>query len=144
MLGMARLMHQSLIQKKIKDLSATYLTLSFAEIAEKTQLPVESLEVQLTKMVQSKAISAKINKKQGTVDFIDSEGDGDDELVSQADFEMIKKIETQNERIVSLLKRVEDTTEKIRQSDDYLSSKARKEVRGAGAGADEEMADEGI
>lgn len=29
MLGMAQLMHQSLIQKKIGDLSATYLTLSF-------------------------------------------------------------------------------------------------------------------
>ena len=63
MLGMARLMLQSLIQKKIRDLSATYLTLSFAEIAEKTQLPVETLEAQLTKMVQSKAITAKINKQ---------------------------------------------------------------------------------
>lgn len=88
MLGMARLMHESLIQKKIRDLSETYLTLSFAEIAQKTQLPVDSLEAHLTKMMQSKAISARINKKQGTVDFIDAEAEGDDSsaLVSQADF----------------------------------------------------------
>ena len=47
-------------------------------------------------MVQSKAISARINMKQGTVDFIDSEADADDDsvLVSQADFAMIKTIET--------------------------------------------------
>lgn len=69
--------------------------MSFAEIAEKTQLPVDSLEAQLTKMMQNKAISARINKKQGTVDFIDAEGEGDDgsTLVSPADFKMIRKIE---------------------------------------------------
>lgn len=74
MLGIARLMLQSLNQKKIRDLSATYLTLSFAEIASKTSLVVDSLEPTLTQMVQKGAISARINKKQGTVDFIDSEG----------------------------------------------------------------------
>lgn len=82
-------MLQSLIQKKISDLSATYLTLSFNEIASKTQLPVDSLEAQLTKMVQNKAISARINKKQGTVDFIENEADANDDensLVSQTNF----------------------------------------------------------
>ena len=94
MIGMARLMLQSLIQKKIRDLGATYLTLSFAEIAEKTQLPVDQLEAQITKMVQTKAITAKINKKQGTVDFIESEAETDSgALVNQTNFEMIKKIE---------------------------------------------------
>jgi len=89
MIGLARLMLQSLIQKKISDLSATYLTLSFNEIATKTQLPVDSLEAQLTKMVQNKAISARINKKQGTVDFIENEADANDDensLVSQTNF----------------------------------------------------------
>ena len=62
-LGLARLLLQSLIQKKIRDLSATYLTLSFDEIAEKTKLPMNTLEAQLTTMVQKKAISARINKK---------------------------------------------------------------------------------
>lgn len=92
MIGLARLMLQSLIQKKISDLSATYLTLSFNEIATKTQLPVDSLEAQLTKMVQNKAISAKINKKQGTVDFIENEDDANDDqnsLVSQTNFAMV-------------------------------------------------------
>ena len=44
MLGMARLLLKSLVQKKIRDLSATYLTLSFVEIAEKTKLQVEVVE----------------------------------------------------------------------------------------------------
>ena len=48
MLGIARLMLQSMNQKKIRDLSATYLTLSFAEIAQKTQLVVDTLEPTLT------------------------------------------------------------------------------------------------
>ena len=59
-------------------MGATYLTLSFAEIAEKTQLPVESLESTLAKMVQQKAISVRINKKQSTVDFVEAEGQDDD------------------------------------------------------------------
>mmetsp|Transcript_45870 Transcript_45870/g.60799 ORF Transcript_45870/g.60799 Transcript_45870/m.60799 type:complete len:80 (-) Transcript_45870:351-590(-) len=63
LLGMARLMLKSLVQKKIRDLSATYLTLSFAEIAEKTKLPVESLEASLCEMIKTRAITARINKK---------------------------------------------------------------------------------
>ena len=127
--GIAQLMLESLIQKKIRDLSATYLTLSFKEISAKTKLPVESIEGSITKMVQQKAISARINKKQSTVDFIDSEREAeDDQLVSQTNFEMIKKIEAQNARIVKLLSRVNDTNEKIRQSDDYTSAKARKSI----------------
>ena len=59
-------------------MGATYLTLSFAEIAEKTQLPVETLESNLAKMVQQKAISVRINKKQSTVDFVEAEGQDDD------------------------------------------------------------------
>lgn len=96
-------------------------------------------------MMQNKAISARINKKQGTVDFIDAEGEGDDgsTLVSPADFKMIRKIEAQNERIVNLLSRAQDTNEKIRQSDEFTTQKAKKEVRGA-AGADEDMADDGM
>ena len=78
MVGTARLMLQSLINKKIRDLGATYLTLSFAEIAEKTQLPVATLESNLAKMVQQKAISVRINKKQSTVDFVEAEGQDDD------------------------------------------------------------------
>lgn len=82
MLGMARLMFKSLVQKKIRDLSATYLTLSFAEIAEKTTLPAESLEGYLREMVQTKTIKARINKKQSTVDFIGEEAEEDEQLVS--------------------------------------------------------------
>ena len=38
-LGLAQRLLKSLIQKKIADLSATYITLSFDEIAEKTGIP---------------------------------------------------------------------------------------------------------
>lgn len=57
---------------------------------------------------------------------------------------MIKKIEGQNERIVNLLSRVQDTNEKIRQSEEFTTKKARKEVRGAAGAADEEMMDEAM
>ena len=55
------------------------MTLSFQEISAKTKLPVESIEGSITKMVQQKAISARINKKQSTVDFIDSEREAEDD-----------------------------------------------------------------
>ena len=93
------------------------MTLSFAEISEKTGLVVDSLEGSITKMVQKKAITARINKKQGTVDFIEDEDNANDDsssLVNQANYELIKTIEQQNARIVKLLNRVQDTNEKIK------------------------------
>lgn len=42
-----------------------------------------------------------------------------------------------------MLSRAQDTNEKIRQSDEFTTQKAKKEVRGA-AGADEDMADDGM
>ena len=56
--------------------------MSFAEIAEKTTLPAESLEGYLREMVQTKTIKARINKKQSTVDFIGEEAEEDEQLVS--------------------------------------------------------------
>lgn len=93
MLGMARLLLKSLVQKKIRDLSATYLTLSFAEIAEKTKLQVEVVEPTLQEMIKSKAITARINKKQSTVDFIGDDGYEEEQLVSPQNYEMIKTVE---------------------------------------------------
>ena len=93
MLGMARLLLKSLVQKKIRDLSATYLTLSFAEIAEKTKLQQEVVEPTLQEMIKSKSITARINKKQNTVDFIGDDADEDEQLVSPQNYEMIKTVE---------------------------------------------------
>ena len=139
---MAKLMHKSLINKKIRDLSATYLTLSFAEIAAKTNLQADSIEASITQMVSKRLITARINKKQSTVDFIEEEADDDSTaLVSQTNFEMIKTIETQNARIVKLLGRVNDANDKIKQSDDYVTTKARKSMQRA-AGGDEDNGDE--
>ena len=47
-------------------------------------------------MVQKGAITARINKRQGTVDFIETGGDDNEDggLVNNANFEMIKTIET--------------------------------------------------
>ena len=42
-----------------------------------------------------------------------------------------------------MLSRAQDTNEKIRQSDEFTTQKAKKEVRGA-TGADEDMADDGM
>ena len=77
------------------------------------------------------------------MDFIEAGGDDNEDggLVSNANFEMIKKIEAQNARIVRLLQGVQDTNEKIKKSDDYTMAKARKNVSGA-AGGDEDMAED--
>ena len=67
-------------------------------------------------MVQKGAITARINKRQGTVDFIESGGDDNEEggLVNNANFQMIKTIEAQNARIVKILQGVQETNEKIK------------------------------
>ena len=54
---------------------------------------------------------------------------------------MIKTIEAQNARIVKILQGVQETNEKIKQSDDYTMAKARKNNSGA-AGGDEDMNDD--
>ena len=54
---------------------------------------------------------------------------------------MIKTIEAQNARIVKILQGVQETNEKIKQSDDYTMAKARKNNAGA-AGGDEDMNDD--
>ena len=70
MLGLAKRLLQSLVQKKIADLSSTYITLSFKEIAEKTGLQKDNLEEQITKMISEDVIKAKINTSAQTVEFI--------------------------------------------------------------------------
>jgi len=110
-------------------LASTYLTLSFAEVAEKTNLPVDSLENSLRDMVQTKAIKARINKKQNTVDFIGDEAENDDQLVSQRSFNMTRTVEQQNLRIVQLLARVKDANEKIRRTDDFTTSMAKRNLK---------------
>ena len=70
MLGLAKRLLQSLVQKKIADLSSTYITLSFKEIAEKTGLQKDNLEEQITKMISEDVIKAKINTNAQTVEFI--------------------------------------------------------------------------
>ena len=57
-------LRKSLIEKKIRDLNATYLTLSFQEISIKNQIKVDELEEVISRMIAEGSISAKINKKQ--------------------------------------------------------------------------------
>lgn len=44
-------------------------------------------------MIKSKAITARINKKQSTVDFIGDDGYEEEQLVSPQNYEMIKTVE---------------------------------------------------
>ena len=56
---------------------------------------MDSLEGYVTKMVQKGAITARINKRQGTVDFIEAGGDDEEGgLVNNTNFEMVKTIES--------------------------------------------------
>ena len=73
--GLAMKLRTSLIEKKIRDLNATYLTLSLTEIAQKTNLNMEQLQPFIVKMILAETINAKINAKQSTVDFLEGEDD---------------------------------------------------------------------
>ena len=54
-------------------MSATYITLSFAEIAGKTEIPVGELEELITKMISEDVIKARVSASTQTVEFIESE-----------------------------------------------------------------------
>ena len=56
-------------------MSATYITLSFAEIAQKTEIPVDQLEELITKMISEDVIKARVSASTQTVEFIESEDD---------------------------------------------------------------------
>jgi len=71
--GLALKLRQSLLEKKIRDLNATYLTLSLGEISQKTKSEPEILEGVVSGMIAKGTISAKINCKQQTVDFLEEE-----------------------------------------------------------------------
>ena len=90
-LGLAKRLLQSLVQKKIADLSATYITLSFNEIAQKTGLQKDNLEEQITKMISEDVIKAKINTNAQTVEFTQDEDSGSG--VNPAQLELIQTLE---------------------------------------------------
>ena len=90
-LGLAKRLLQSLVQKKIADLSATYITLSFNEIAQKTGLQKDNLEEQITKMISEDVIKAKINTNAQTVEFTQDEDSGSG--VSSAQLDLIQTLE---------------------------------------------------
>ena len=118
-LGLAQRLLQSLIQKKIADLSATYITLSFAEIAEKTGIPKANLEEQIAKMISEDVIKARISASTQTVEFIESEEDSG-AAINPSQLELIRTLEKQNTRIVKLMGKAEQLNRSIKLSEEYI------------------------
>ena len=73
-------------------MSATYITLSFAEISEKTGIPKANLEEQIAKMISEDVIKARISASTQTVEFIESEEDSG-AGINPSQLELIRTLE---------------------------------------------------
>ena len=73
-------------------MSATYITLSFAEISEKTGIPKANLEEQIAKMITEDVIKARISASTQTVEFIESEEDSG-AAINPSQLELIRTLE---------------------------------------------------
>lgn len=82
-------------------------------------------------MISEGEIKAKIDSKQKMIAFIEVNDEEDDEKVGEY-LEVIEELETQNKRIVYLMKFVEDTDNHIKLSDPYL----KKTLLGKGGDID--------
>ena len=127
-LGLAQRLRQSLIQKKIADLSATYLTLSFAEIAEKTGLEKASLEEIITKMISEDIIKAKVSASTQTVEFIQGEDDSGS-AVNSSQLGMIRTLEQQNKRIVDMMGKAAALDKQIKLSEQFIQVTVQKQSK---------------
>ena len=128
--GLVQKLRKSLIEKKIRDLNATYLTLGFQEIANKNDFKTEELEPFISRMIAEGQINAKINKKQQTVDFMECDSDlqTNNSLVSGETLKLVNKLESQSARIVSLMELVNKQRQEIRLSELYMTQKVTKSM----------------
>ena len=81
-------------------------------------------------MIAEGQINAKINKKQQTVDFMESDSDlqTNNSLVSGETLKLVNKLESQSARIVSLMELVNKQRQEIRLSELYMTQKVTKSM----------------
>lgn len=106
-------------QKKVRDLTMTYLTLSFKELQSKlkTTMTIESIEGRLREMIAEGKVDAVIDAEKQMVSFIENTGNNDNQL-----FEIVKKLEEQNQRIMQLMQKVEQSDVDILKSQAYIKN----------------------
>ena len=96
--GLVMRLRKSLIEKKIRELNATYLTLSIPEISKITNFKQQELEPFIAKMIAEGSINARLNQKQQTVDFLEGSADTqtDSNLVNGQTLKLVNQLEKQN------------------------------------------------
>ena len=85
-------------QKQIRDLSETYLTLGFKEIGEKAKTNVAEVEQNIKEMIAEGLVSARMDMRNQTVEFIETEG-ADSIQNNQGTIKLIETLEKHNQRI---------------------------------------------
>ena len=109
-------------------MSATYLTLSFDEIAEKTGLQKAPLEEQITKMISEDIIKAKVSASTQTVEFIQGEDDSGS-AVNSTQLGMIRTLEVQNKRIVVMMGRADALDKQIKLSEQFVQVTVQRQTK---------------
>lgn len=117
------------------------MTLTFAEIAHKVGSTSETeIEQKVVKMVREGGIiSAKIDKKNKTVEFLGNSSESSfkssnlnnanesqmEEVVNGEMLGLVRKLESQNAKIANLMNQVDVVNAKIKDSDEFLQIEAQ-------------------
>ncbi|KAL6960454.1 COP9 signalosome complex subunit 3, partial [Sarracenia purpurea var. burkii] len=114
-LGLVKQVISSMYKRNIQRLTQTYLTLSLQDIASTVQLnsPKEA-EMHVLQMIQDGEIYATINQKDGMVRFLE-----DPEQYKTC--EMIERIDSSIQRIMTLSKKLTNMDEHISCDSQYLA-----------------------
>ncbi|KAG5527076.1 hypothetical protein RHGRI_028111 [Rhododendron griersonianum] len=122
-LGLVKQVVSSMYKRNIQRLTQTYLTLSLQDIANTVQLnsPKEA-EMHVLQMIQDGEIYATINQKDGMVRFLE-----DPEQYKTC--EMIERIDSSIQRIMTLSKKLTAIDEHISCDPQYLAKAGRERQR---------------
>ncbi|XP_058187613.1 COP9 signalosome complex subunit 3 [Rhododendron vialii] len=122
-LGLVKQVVSSMYKQNIQRLTQTYLTLSLQDIANTVQLnsPKEA-EMHVLQMIQDGEIYATINQKDGMVRFLE-----DPEQYKTC--EMIERIDSSIQRIMTLSKKLTAIDEHISCDPQYLAKAGRERQR---------------
>jgi ethanolamine utilization protein EutP (predicted NTPase) len=103
------------------------LTLGFKEITEKTKTKPEDLERIIAGMIAEGLVNARIDLKNQTVEFTESDATG--QFTSNAEtVQLIMALESQNQRIVQLMRKADSLDKKIKLSPEYVTIQVKKEL----------------
>ena len=129
-MGLAKTVHQRVVQAKVKKLAEVYITLGFDEIKVKAGLKDIDVQQFLAQMICRGHLSARIDEESRTVQFVEEV-----DLLS-----LVDSIDLKNRRIVSLVNLVRQREEQMRTDQHYIMEQVKREVTDANMVQDEQSA----